>query len=147
MWITRLKRYSKKYLCYRLEKDFERQLDLPDVKACRLSPHIDMQSGGKLTIRRGYTWNGCSPKLDIFGMVIGTPEGVLDEVRGVSKTYYPSLVHDVLYQLNTAFPEYIQRKQADVIFLQLMKENTFLARWLYYFVVRLFGRSAWIGKK
>jgi hypothetical protein len=31
-------------------------------------------------------------------MVIGTPEGVMNSL-GVPKTYYPSLVHDVLYRI------------------------------------------------
>ena len=32
-----------------------------------------------LTIKARYAWNGCSPKVKIFSMVFGTPEGALPE--------------------------------------------------------------------
>ena len=54
---------------------------------------------GRLIIPREYTWDGCTPKfsiLDIF--VIGTPDGIKNINTGKPKTYFASLVHDVLYQ-------------------------------------------------
>ena len=33
---------------------------------------------GKITVTKGYAWDGCSPKICIFDILIGTPDGVVD---------------------------------------------------------------------
>ena len=53
--------------------------------------------GGKLTIKKNYSWNGCSPKVKLFGRIYGTPEGPMMK-DGKPQTYYATMVHDALYQ-------------------------------------------------
>lgn len=99
-----------------------------------------LQPDGNLVISQGYAWDGCSPKfsfLDLF--LFGTPDGCVNVKTMKPKTYYASLVHDALYQFREQFKKAIPRKKADQIFLQIMKENGFKLRYIYYFAVRLFG--------
>jgi hypothetical protein len=105
-----------------------------------------IEADGKITVTKGYSWNGCSPKLCIFDINIGTPDGVVHKCTGRPKTYYASLVHDALYQfLGVNSP--VTRRQADFCFLRLMKESDFCLRYIYWAAVRLFGRIVWSGKK
>jgi len=57
-----------------------------------------LEKGGRITVMRGYAWNGCSPKYCLFDILLGTPEGVVDSRTRRPKTFYASLVHDALYQ-------------------------------------------------
>jgi hypothetical protein len=80
--------------------------------------------------------NGCSPKKSYWSLfVLGTPDGTQDINLGQQKCYYASLIHDALYQY-----EFIDRKVADDIFYELLKEAKFLPAIIYYWAVRLFGR-------
>jgi hypothetical protein len=93
---------------------------------------------GKITVTKGYAWDGCSPKFCIFDILIGTPDGVVDSRTRKPKTYYASLVHDALYQfLPDGVP--LIRKQADGCFLKLMTETGFAPRHIYHVAVRIFG--------
>ncbi len=97
-----------------------------------------LETGGRLTVTRGYAWNGCSPKLCLFDILLGTPDGVVDARTGRPKTYHASLVHDALYQfVPDGLP--LTRRQADGCFLALMRETGFRPRIAYYAAVRLFG--------
>ena len=97
-----------------------------------------VEQSGRITVIRGYSWNGCSPKLCLFDVVVGTPEGVVSALTGRPKTYYASLVHDALYQfLRDGLP--LRRRDADRFFLRLMAETRFAPRCLYWLAVRLFG--------
>jgi len=101
---------------------------------------------GKLTITKGYTWNGCSPKICILDLFIGTPDGAVYAPTGKPKTYYASMVHDALYQfLDAEVP--ITRAQADKCFLQLMEESEFVLSGIYWFAVHTFGHLFWKGKR
>jgi hypothetical protein len=87
-------------------------------------------------IFKGYTWDGCSPKISFFDMFwIGTPDGCVYD--GKQKLYYPSLIHDFLLQFRSNLS--LTRKQCDDIFLYEMSKNKFTLRWLYYFSVRIYG--------
>lgn len=99
---------------------------------------------GRITITRGYAWNGCSPKFLMFDMLLGTPEGAVHPRTEKPKTYYASMVHDALYQFR---PEGLPlaRRQADAIFLRLLRESDFSPRWIYWLAVRLFGGFVGIG--
>lgn len=91
---------------------------------------------GELTIFAGYAWNGCSPKkkfLDLFSF--GTPDGVLDLNTSKQKSYYASLIHDILYQY-----EMIDKKLADSIFYEELKIDEFAPAKLYYWAVKIFGK-------
>jgi hypothetical protein len=97
-----------------------------------------IEKSGRITVTRGYAWNGCSPKLCILDLLLGTPEGVVHAATGRPKTYYASLVHDALYQfLPDGLP--LRRHHADAFFLRLLAESYFAPRWVYWAAVRLFG--------
>ncbi|MBI4637148.1 MAG: DUF1353 domain-containing protein [Candidatus Rokubacteria bacterium] len=105
-----------------------------------------VEQSGRITVMRGYSWNGCSPKFCFFDVVAGTPEGVVSTLTGRPKTYYASLVHDALYQfLRDGLP--LRRRDADRFFLGLMAETRFAPRWLYWLAVRLGGWFVWYGKR
>ena len=71
---------------------------------------------GYITIKKWYSWNGCSYVPDFKG------------------TYYASLVHDALYQYK------VDRKIADLVFYDLMKRDNFKLKWIYYKGVYFFGK-------
>lgn len=87
--------------------------------------------GNEYTIKSGYSWNGCSPKLGvpIIGW-IGTPD--------YPETIEASLVHDALYQFHKELP--IKKKEADLKFLQIMSKNNFKFAEIYYRAVVIFGK-------
>ncbi|MFI4924217.1 MAG: hypothetical protein ACHQJ7_03635 [Vicinamibacteria bacterium] len=97
-----------------------------------------IERNGAITVTRGYTWNGCSPKFFVLDLLFGTPEGVVNARTGQRKTYYASMVHDALYQfLADGLP--LTRVQADHCFLFLMRESSFRLASLYWLFVRAFG--------
>jgi hypothetical protein len=97
-----------------------------------------VRRSGEVTIPASYAWDGCSPKVCVFDLLIGTPDGVIDSRTGRPKTYYASLVHDAMYQfLLDDLP--FQRRQVDACFRRLMAETGFGPRWLYWAAVRVFG--------
>lgn len=105
----------------------------------------DHQGRTFLIVRGGYAWDGCSPKKDVFGLLLGTPEGA--PRRGVHpSTYRASLVHDLMYQHAAQMEEIgLTRRQADREFRGLMRRDLAPAwmAWLYYTAVRLTGWVAW----
>ena len=97
-----------------------------------------VERNGAITVTRGYTWNGCSPKFFVLDLLFGTPEGVVNARTAQRKTYYASMVHDALYQfLADGLP--LTRVQADRCFLALMRESAFLLAPVYWLFVRTFG--------
>lgn len=105
-----------------------------------------LEAGGRITVTRGYAWNGCSPKVCAFDLLFGTPDGVVHVRTEKPKTYYASLIHDALYQfLRDGLP--VTRRDADGFFLRLMTESDFAPRRLYWLAVRAFGRLVWRATK
>jgi len=97
-----------------------------------------LRRSGAITVTQGYAWDGCSPKVCIFDILLGTPDGVVDSTTKLPKTYYASLVHDALYQfLLDGLP--FTRRQADGCFLRLMGQTGFALRYVYWAAVRTFG--------
>lgn len=107
-----------------------------------------LQEDGMLVIKgthyKGYAWDGCSPKIKIKDVYLGTLEGVLDFDTGYSKTYYASLVHDVFYQFAKDVKPFIKRKEVDREFHSILKRDGFRFAKFYYIAVRLFGWIYWI---
>ena len=104
-----------------------------------------LEKGGRITVTRGYAWNGCSPKICVFDLIIGTPDGVVHAGTGRPKAYYASMVHDALYQfLKAGSP--INRRQADTVFLRLLRESDFMWSPAYWAAVRAFGWLVWTAK-
>ena len=90
---------------------------------------IDLDTGGNLTVKQGYAWDGPS------GPVKDTPENMR-----------ASLVHDALYQLmrNRELIARTHRKAADQLFKDMCKEDgvsNFTAS-VYYKALRRYGRPA-----
>ena len=106
---------------------------------------------GSLTVKgshaRGYAWNGCSPKIQFLDTAIGTPEGVLNPDTLISKTYYPSLVHDVFYQFSFYYRSQIERMDVDQEFYRMLMAEPFRAAGIYYTAVRIFGNFFWGREK
>jgi len=82
-----------------------------------------------LFIKRGYCWDGASPKIKFWGMTFGTWDGR----DNILKT--PTLVHDILCQYKNPF----SRKKIDTIFYNMMKEVDFPYALLYYRAVRFWS--------
>jgi hypothetical protein len=106
-----------------------------------------LEADGMVTIKgsnkKGYAWDGCSPKFKIWDIYFGTWEAVLNPETGQSKTYYASLVQDVLYQFNRQIKDPINRKDVDREFYKILKDNQFRLAKAYYIAVRLFGWVDW----
>lgn len=102
---------------------------------------IELTEDGTLFINgsclAGYAWDGCTPKWEFLDFIFGTPDGRLDILTEKPMTYYASMIHDAIYQYKSQIP--ISRKDADIIFLLILKESGFRWSWLYYFLVRMFG--------
>jgi hypothetical protein len=122
---------------FELEKDFSIDLyqyhhkfsdcifrDVFDGRA-EIVGHI---TDGKLTILKGYQWDGCTPKFMLFGKIIGVPD--------FKKTYEPSLVHDFL--IDYCSQHFISRAVIDKIWTKMLRANSFKLRWLYSSVVHGF---------
>ena len=106
-----------------------------------------LEKDGTVTVKgankKGYAWDGCSPKIKIKDIYIGTPEAVLNFETGKSKTYYASLVHDVFYQFSKDVKSFIDRKEVDREFYTILKEHKFSFAQVYYGGVRLLGWVFW----
>lgn len=87
--------------------------------------------GGKIIVKSGYSWDGCSPKVKIFGKIIGTWDGKNNS------TYYASMLHDVLYQYKCEIP--FSRLEVDKQFKKDLEKINFKYTNIYYFFVRKFG--------
>lgn len=90
---------------------------------------LSLLSGGLLTIRKGYAWDGPSgPSID-----------TRDFMRG-------SLIHDALYQLMRlgALNYQIHRRRADEILREACLQDgmSSIRAWYVYHAVRLFGESS-----
>jgi hypothetical protein len=108
---------------------------------------LKLSNDGTVTVKgthhNGYAWDGCSPKLKIKDIYVGTFEGVLNFSTGLSKTYYASLIHDVFYQFSRETKILVRRKEVDREFYIILKNNDFRLAKLYYIAVRLFGWLYW----
>jgi len=130
-WLYRLEHSHSWQSPYRFDRDWAFQ----DKRG---RTRLVITSDGVITVTRGYAWDGCTPKFCLLDIVVGTPDGVVYLGSGFPKTYYASLIHDVLYQfLPDGLP--LTRAQADRCFLLLMTESEFALRRLYYAAVRVFG--------
>ena len=97
----------------------------------------------KGTNEEGYAWDGCSMKFKFLDIYLGTPEGVLNRVTQKSKTYFATLVHDVLYQFSDDIKASVKRKEVDEVFYRILKRDDFKLARLYYGAVRAFGWIWW----
>ncbi len=83
-------------------------------------------------IFKGYSWNGCSPKIhNFFFGWIGTPDH--------EKTRLASLTHDVYCQFEDMYHMPLTRKEIDHVFYDIMKLTNYLFRGLFHGAVSSFG--------
>lgn len=102
---------------------------------------LEIHPDGTAKVFAKYAWDGCTPKLAIWDIMVGIPDGVPNLITQRPKAYYASLIHDVLYQfLDNELP--ISRKSADRIFLELLERDGFAPRMIYFYAVRIFGGLA-----
>ena len=134
-------RYRKNNLVYILGEDYERKSSILDVGY--KNDWISISPEGHIHVKKGYAWNGCSPKINFLDMIIGTPEGEINPETGKPKTYYASLIHDALYQFSEDFKDKISRRQADKEFHEMLKAEKFRPADLYYAAVRMFSGQFW----
>lgn len=114
------------------------QLDRSKARNYTGAARLVVERDGRITVTRGYAWDGCTPKFCIFDILIGVPDGVVHARTGRPKTYYASLIHDALYRfLPNGLP--LTRVHANRFFLRLMEESEFAPRWIYWIAVWLFG--------
>lgn len=89
--------------------------------------------GERLVVRRGYAWNGASPKWWVLLAWIGTPD--------FEATRLASLFHDVCFQfLWTAdWPEALKIPGCNDLFYEVMRAGRFRLAGTYHGAVRIFG--------
>lgn len=91
------------------------------------SEFLRIEPTGKITIKgsshSGYAWDGCTPKVEVLDLIIGTPDGRLDYQTEKPITYYAFMVHDAIYQYKNEVP--ISRKEADLLFKAMLKDASF----------------------
>lgn len=86
---------------------------------------------GKLTVKKGYTFNGASPRWEWFGCEFGTPQGrALSGIRGFA-------FHDAMYQHGKNIG--LDRKSADGIQKDIHIEDGLKPAKLYYSILRATG--------
>ena len=133
---------------YCLEKDYSYKSSIKDRQF--ENEWLKLEKDGTVTIKgsnkKGYAWDGCSPKWKIKDICLGTPDGVLNWKTKEPKTYYASLIHDVFYQYSYHVKSFIKRKEVDLLFYELLKENNFRLAKVYCGAVRWLGWMFW-GKK
>lgn len=130
---------------YCIKHDYQYQTAIKDRSF--KSEWFKLEPDGTITIRgtykKGYAWDGCSPKIKFKDVYFGTKEAVLNYNTGHSKTYYASLVHDVFYQFSPKLKKFIKRIEVDNEFYSILKRDSFYFAKLYYRVVRCFGWLFW----
>lgn len=142
------KKEHKRVWTFRLFDDFSIKTEL--TGHIFRSNWVSIDKDGTIKVKKGYAWDGCTPKCSILDLaIIGTPDGRKDTAidsfynmptdKGYlkPKTYYASLVHDALYQYYAWHD--ISRKQIDLLFLEMLRHRRFLWAQFYYFAVRLIG--------
>lgn len=125
---------------YLLEQDWSYQHD-NFQGISKQHPWFTLEKG-LLTVHKNYAWDGCSPKMYIFGVcTIGTPDGAMR--FGRPWTYYASLVHDVLCQFRHDLP--LTKHQVVEVFDDQLNASSFPLRHLYTWVVNHLGPQDFAG--
>lgn len=128
---------------YKLTEDYT--YESPHLAGISFCSDWLLIDGGRLLIRAGYAWDGCSPAWRLPGGVwVGTPDGPLG-ADGRPQSYYASLVHDALCQYKADVP--ITKAATLALFADLLRQGGF-PPWrvlLYVAAVKLFGPARFAG--
>ena len=85
---------------FKLEEDYHFQSEKvstkpkEDLEFCgdKSKLRLRIATDGTITVKEGYAWDGCSPKLNVLDLFwVGTPDGAINENKPV--TYYASLLN------------------------------------------------------
>lgn len=124
-------------------KDFEHKSELLEGRACDFN-WLGISTDGTIRVKgtrgEGYAWDGCTPKFNFLQNTWGICDGStikFGEKDYKPYAYYASMIHDALYQYKRCAP--ITRKEADLIFYQMLKQAGFKWAPVYYFFVRGLG--------
>lgn len=72
---------------------------------CIVTPWVSLRGNGRMTIAKGYSWDGASPTRSILDLFwVGTPDGVTNCDTGKPMLYYATAEHDALMQLRGSRP-------------------------------------------
>jgi hypothetical protein len=95
------------------------------------SGNLRMSFVGKyIIIRKGYAWDGSSPKVCIFGKFIGTPD--------FKETMVGTCVHDALYQFLHTPCLKLKRLECDNLFEEILLDQGFgKMSYVYSYSVKL----------
>lgn len=89
---------------------------------------------GEATIKKGYSWDGRTPKLKLFGKTIVNPNDDKDYIKQAT------LWNDVLLQFSNELNKLgLERKEIDLLFLKDLIGKAWSLSILYYRFVRMFG--------
>ncbi|MBL8509325.1 MAG: hypothetical protein JNM11_12690 [Chitinimonas sp.] len=125
---------------YVLEQDFV--WESPHLAGVTWSNEWVVIQDGRIRVREGYAWDGCTPAWSVLGLVyIGTPDGA--EYLGKPAAYYASLVHDVLCQWRLLIP--ITKAAVLGLFYEMLKARQFRLAGLYVAVVARLGPQEFAG--
>lgn len=121
---------------YRLDREF--RMPSSFTGSAFVAEWLRIDADGTITIPEGYAWDGATPKFSLLDLLIlGVPDGIVSVRTGKPRTHHATLVHDALYQY---FPWHdVTRKEIDVLFLEMMRQERFKLSWVYYTAVRLLG--------
>ena len=133
---------------YCLEKDYSYR---SSIKGREFENEwFTLEKDGTVIVRgsnkKGYAWDGCSPKIKFKDICLGTPDAVLNWETKKPKSYYASMIHDVFYQFSKDVKSFVKREEVDLLFYDILKENNFRLAKVYYRAVRLLGWMFW-GKR
>lgn len=97
---------------------------------------FSLNKHGYFKLKKTFEWDGATPKIRLFGRILGTPDGSINPKTGKPTYYYASMVHDAINQSNCP----ITYKQWNDAALFLMKRDGHKLWRIYNFGNRLFGR-------
>lgn len=90
-----------------------------------------------IAILKGYSWDGCTPKIKVGDNIVGIWDGFTSYKTKLPKCYYGSLVHDFLLQFQNKHN--VDVNSAHLIMLLLFKRDKFELSCLYYLAVCLWS--------
>jgi len=126
---------------YKLPKKFQKDTMGGIFKFYDKEQNLVLTLDGKsVRIRKGYLWNGASPKIEFLGIIIGTYDGEIDPETGKPITYYATCVHDAMCICQKENSFFYTRREIDLIFYHMLKEAGWKHSRLYFLAVRIYSK-------